>query len=53
MNAEAFANNELQPIAEYSFETDMAFEANNEPVKLPSCDDKTAEVLFKKLLRRF
>ena len=31
----------------------MAFEANNEPAKEPSCDDKTAEQLFKKMLRRF
>ena len=32
---------------------DMAFDANNEQVKESSCDDKTAESLFRKMLRKF
>lgn len=51
-NAENQNSSELTPIQENPNEIDMAFEAN-EPVKEPSCDDKTAESLFKKMLRKF
>jgi hypothetical protein len=52
-NTEMLNATELSPIQEWPSEVDMAFEAQNEQNKEPSCDDKTAESLFRKLLRKF
>ena len=44
---------ELTPIQEWPNEVDMAFDPQEQQAKEPSCDDKTAESLFRKLLRKF